>query len=242
MADPTPPIESHAVVSPDAWIEARTQLLAREKEFTRLRDELSRQRRELPWVRVEQEYIFEGPVGKVSLSELFAGRRQLIVYHFMFDPNDDEGCPSCSFWADNFDGIDVHLNQRDVSFVAISRAPLSKIDAFKQRMGWSFTWVSSSGSDFNYDYHVSFTPEQMASGEAVFNYRRGNPGLPDREGTSVFYRDQDGEVFHTYSAYARGIDMVNGAYQFLDLVPKGRDEAGHDFPQYWVRHHDRYGS
>jgi predicted dithiol-disulfide oxidoreductase (DUF899 family) len=158
----------------------------------------------------------------------------------MFDPSDDEGCPSCSFWADNFDGIDVHLNQRDVSFVAVSHAPFSKLASFKERMGWSFPWVSSSGSDFNYDFNVSFTPEQLASGEAYFNYTPGNPGMEDREGVSVFYKDPDGNVFHTYSAYARGIDMVNGAYHFLDLVPKGRDEAGHDGPQYWVRYHDRY--
>jgi len=232
--------ETHTVVSRDEWLEARTQLLSKEKEFTRLRDQLSRQRRDLPWVRVEKDYVFEGPHGPQTLPELFAGKSQLIVYHFMFDPRDDEGCPSCSFWADNFDGIDVHLNQRDVSFVAISRAPFSQIETFKQRMGWSFTWVSSFGTDFNYDFDVSFTPEQLANGEAYYNYRPGNPGMPDREGISVFYQDQNGDVFHTYSAYARGIDMVNGAYQFLDMAPKGRDEAGHDNPQYWVRHHDKY--
>jgi predicted dithiol-disulfide oxidoreductase (DUF899 family) len=174
------------------------------------------------------------------LPELFAGKSQLIVYHFMFDPADEEGCPHCSFWADNFNGIPVHLEQRDVSFIAVSRAPYNKLEAFKRRMGWSFPWVSSFGSDFNYDYHVSFTPEERARGEAYFNYTRGDPGMPDREGISVFYKDQHGEVFHTYSTYARGIDMVNGAYHYLDLVPKGRDEAGHDNPQYWVRHHDRY--
>jgi predicted dithiol-disulfide oxidoreductase (DUF899 family) len=233
-------VEAHPVASREAWLEARKQLLAQEKDFTRLRDQLSQQRRNLPWVSVEKDYVFEGPHGPQTLSELFAGRSQLIVYHFMFDPSDDEGCPSCSFWADNFDGIDVHLNQRDVSFVAISRAPLGKIVAFKQRMGWGFNWVSSFGTDFNYELDVSFTPEQLANEEAYYNYRRGNPGLPDREGISVFYQDENGNVFHTYSAYARGIDMVNGAYHFLDLVPKGRDEAGHDNPQYWVRHHDRY--
>jgi predicted dithiol-disulfide oxidoreductase (DUF899 family) len=158
----------------------------------------------------------------------------------MFDPNDDEGCPSCSFWADNFNGTTVHLNHRDTNLVAISRAPYAKVAAFKQRMGWSFPWVSSSGSDFNYDYNVSFTPEELARGEAYFNFTLTNPGVADREGVSVFYRDQNGDVFHTYSAYARGIDMVNGAYNFLDLTPKGRDEAGHDFPQYWVRYHDTY--
>ena len=234
-------MDAHEVVSRDEWIEARTQLLAKEKEFTHVRDQLSQQRHDLPWVRVEKDYVFEGPHGRQTLSELFAGKSQLIVYHFMFDPNDEEGCPHCSFWADNFDGIGVHLNQRDVQFVAVSRAPFGKLEAFKQRMGWSFPWVSSFGSDFNYDFHVSFTPEQLAKEEAFYNFRLGNPGLPDREGISVFYKNRNGEVFYTYSAYARGIDMVNGAYHFLDLVPKGRDEAGHDNPQYWVRHHDKYG-
>lgn len=242
MSSPGTSTRSHPVVSRDEWIKARIRLLAREKEFTRLRDELSRQRQDLPWERVEKDYVFEGLNGKVSLADLFGGRSQLLVYHFMFDPGDDEGCPHCSFWADNFNGIDVHLKQRDVSFVAVSRAPLSKIEAFRRRMGWSFDWVSSSGTDFNYDYNVSFTPEQRASGEAFYNYRSGNPGMNDREGLSVFYQDENGDVYHTYSAFARGIDMVNGAYHFLDLVPKGRDEAGHDGPQYWVRHHDRYGS
>ncbi len=234
-------MENHTIVASAEWLEARKHLLAKEKEFTRLRDQLSQQRRDLPWERVDKEYVFEGSAGKETLSELFAGRQQLIVYHFMFDPNDEEGCPSCSFWADNFNGGIVHLNQRDVSLVAVSRAPLRKLEAFKRRMGWSFKWVSSFASDFNYDYHVSFTPEQLASGEASYNYVVGNPGGADREGISVFYKDQSGDVFHTYSAYARGIDMVNGAYQFLDLVPKGRDEAGHDDTQYWVRHHDKYG-
>ncbi len=233
-------MEDHKVVSREAWLEARKQLLAKEKDFTRLRDQLNQARRDLPWERVDQDYVFEGPTGKVSLSDLFADKSQLIVYHFMFDPSDEEGCPHCSFWADNFNGIPMHLNQRDVRFVAVSRAPLGKLEAFKRRMGWNFTWVSSFDSDFNHDYHVSFTPEELARGEAFHNYAPANPGLADREGISVFYKDQNGNVFHTYSAYARGIDMVNGAYQFLDLVPKGRDEAGHDNPQYWVRHHDKY--
>jgi predicted dithiol-disulfide oxidoreductase (DUF899 family) len=233
-------MEDHRVVSHDEWLEARKVLLAKEKDFNVLRDQLSAQRRDLPWERVEKEYVFEGPSGAVALSELFAGKSQLVVYHFMFDPNDDEGCPHCSFWADTFNGIPIHLRQRDVSFVAISRAPFSKLVAFEGRMGWSFPWVSSFASDFNFDYHVSFTPEARAKGEAYFNYRLGDPGMADREGISVFYKDQNGEVFHTYSTYARGIDMVNGAYHFLDLVPKGRDEDGHDDPQFWVRHHDRY--
>ncbi len=233
-------MENHAVVASAKWLEARKRLLAKEKDFTRLRDQLSQERRDLPWERVEKEYVFAGPTGNETLSELFAGRHQLIIYHFMFDPSWEEGCEHCSFWADNFDGGVVHLNQRDVTFVAVSRAPLNKLEAFKQRMKWSFKWVSSFATDFNYDYHVSFTPEQLASGEASYNYTLGNPGVAEREGISVFYKDQNGEVFHTYSAFARGIDMVNGAYQFLDLVPKGRDEAGHDDPQHWVRHHDTY--
>jgi predicted dithiol-disulfide oxidoreductase (DUF899 family) len=233
-------VESHDVVSTDDWLEARKDLLDKEKEFTRLRDQLSQQRRDLPWERVDKDYRFAGPTGDVTLADLFAGRQQLIVYHFMFDPSDEEGCPSCSFWADNFNGIDVHLRQRDVSFVAVSRAPIAKLEAFKKRMGWSFTWVSSFASDFNYDLHVSFTPEELAREEAFYNYAMGNPGGTEREGVSVFYRDQQGQVFHTYSAFARGIDMLNGTYHYLDLVPKGRDEAGHDFPQFWVRHHDRY--
>jgi predicted dithiol-disulfide oxidoreductase (DUF899 family) len=233
-------MDQHQVVSRDEWLEARKQLLASEKEFTRQRDLLSQERRNLPWVRVEKAYAFEGPSGPVALADLFGDKSQLIVYHFMFDPADDEGCESCSFWADNFNGIDVHLKHRDVAFTAISRAPYSKIAAFKQRMGWSFSWVSSFPSEFNYDYHVSFTPEERERGDAMYNYTIGDPGMPNREGISVFFRDPDGSVFHTYSTFARGIDMVNGAYQFLDLTPKGRDEAGHDGPQFWVRHHDRY--
>jgi predicted dithiol-disulfide oxidoreductase (DUF899 family) len=233
-------LDQHRVVTRDEWIAARMQLLTREKEFTRQRDQLSQERRDLPWETVEKAYTFEGPAGQMTLSDLFAGKSQLIVYHFMFDMDDEEGCEHCSFWADNFNGIDAHLRQRDVSFVAVSRAPLSKLEAFQRRMGWTFTWISSLPSDFNYDYQASFTPESREHGEAYYNYTLGDPGMPNREGISVFYRDEKGDIFHTYSTYARGIDMVNGAYQFLDLVPKGRDEAGHDNPQYWVRHHDRY--
>jgi predicted dithiol-disulfide oxidoreductase (DUF899 family) len=230
----------HRVVTSDEWLIARTQLLAREKEFTRLRDQLSQERRDLPWERVDKAYLFEGLAGQVTLSDLFAGKSQLIVYHFMFDLDDEEGCEHCSFWADNFNGIDVHLRHRDVSFVAVSRAPLSKLEAFRLRMGWTFTWVSSLPSDFNFEYQASFTPESRARGDAIYNYTLGDPGMPNREGISVFHKDEQGDIFHTYSTYARGIDVVNGAYQFLDLVPKGRDEAGHDDPQFWVRHHDRY--
>ena len=233
-------IKGHPVVSPEEWLAARKAFLAKEKEFTRLRDELSRQRRELPWEKVDKRYVFDGPNGKETLVELFEKRSQLIVYHFMFSPEWDEGCPHCSFWADNFNGIGVHLNHRDVTFVAISRAPLAKIESFKKRMGWSFKWVSSFHSDFNYDFHVSFTPEQLRNGTALYNYTDSDPGDADREGTSVFYKDESGAVFHTYSAYARGIDLVNTAYNYLDLAPKGRDEDSLDGAQDWVRYHDRY--
>jgi predicted dithiol-disulfide oxidoreductase (DUF899 family) len=231
-------IEEHPVVSRDEWFRARTAFLAKEKEFTRLRDELSRQRRELPWVRVEKPYVFDGPAGKETLADLFDGRSQLVVYHFMFSPEWSEGCKHCSFWADNFNGLGVHLNHRDVTMIAVSRAPLDKIAAFEARMGWSFKWVSSYGNDFNYDYGVSFTPEQIQSRTAFYNYGPVDVGGSEREGVSVFYRGARGAVFHTYSCYARGIDMLNTAYHYLDLVPKGRDEGEH--PQYWVRYHDRY--
>jgi predicted dithiol-disulfide oxidoreductase (DUF899 family) len=225
------------VVVHEDWLAARIELLAREKDFTRLRDELSRQQRALPWERVEPEYVFDGPAGKETLADLFDGRSQLVVYHFMFPPEDDEGCPSCSFWADSFDANVIHLNARDVTFVAVSRAPLAKLDAYRRRLGWTFKWVSSGGNDFNYDYRVSFRPEEQ--GEPVYNFGTIAPGFADREGMSVFYRDTSGEVFHTYSAYARGIDILNAAYNYLDLVPKGRDEGARG--QFWVRRRDEYG-
>ena len=231
---------THKVVSREEWLAVRTAFLTKEKEFTRLRDELSRERRALPWVRVEKTYTFDGPRGRETLADLLDGRSQLVVYHFMFSPEWDEGCKHCSFWADNFNGIDVHLKNRDVSFVAISRAPLAKIEAFRKRMGWTFKWLSSSGTDFNYDFHASFTPEALRSGSAVYNYAKLEMDISDREGISVFYKDEGGAVFHTYSCYARGIDLVNGAYNFLDLVPKGRDEEGHEFAQFWVQDHDAY--
>src|SRR5271165_4415662 len=234
-------MESHRVVSRDQWIEERKGLLAREKEFTRLRDQLSRERRELPWVRVDQKYAFEGAKGKQTLAELFEGRQQLIVYHFMFDPSWDEGCPSCSFWGDNFNGIIVHLNQRDVSLVAISRAPFAKLAAFQRRMGWGFNWLSSFGTDFNTDFNVSFTPEKLAQGKAVYNYAPRKTSMSELPGISVFYKAPDGTIFHTYSCYARGLDMLNVAYHYLDNVPKGRDEAGFSRPMAWVRYHDAYG-
>ena len=227
------------VVSREEWLRARLELLAAEKEFTRQRDALTRRRMAMPWERVEKSYQFEGPNGALSLADLFDGRSQLIVYHFMFGPDWEEGCKSCSFWADNFNGIPIHLNHRDVTFTAVSRAPLAKISAYKKRMGWSFPWVSSYGSDFNYDFHVSFTEEQLAAGKVDYNYGlvEGDEELP---GLSVFYKNESGEVFHTYSCYARAIDMVNGAYQFLDLVPKGRDEDDLEFSMEWVRRHDQY--
>ncbi|HEV2097342.1 MAG TPA: thioredoxin family protein [Stellaceae bacterium] len=235
-------MESHRVVSRDDWIEERKALLAREKEFTRLRDQLSQQRRELPWVRVDKEYVFDGAAGKQTLGELFAGRQQLIAYHLMFDPNWEEACSRCSFWADNFNGVQIHLNQRDVSIVAISRAPLAKLAAFQQRMGWSFNWVSSFANDFNQDYQVSFTPDQLIQGEVIYNYAPVRSSMTERPGISVFCKDPSGTIFHTYSCYARGLDMLNVAYHYLDLTPKGRDEAGLPFPMAWVRYHDAYGS
>ena len=229
------------IVSDEEWIEARKALLKKEKEFTALRDQLSQQQRDLPWVAVNKEYVFEGKNGKQTLSELFDGRSQLIVYHFMFDPSWNAGCPSCSFWADNFNGIIVHLNRRDVTMVAVSHAPYSKLAAYQKRMGWDFKWVSSYNTDFNFDYNVSFTQEELAKKEAFYNYIIQDAGIAEREGVSVFFKDPAGRVYHTYSAYARGIDMLNVAYHYLDLVPKGRDEVGHTFPQFWVRRHDEYG-
>lgn len=234
-------LNDHKVVSEKEWLEARKALLKKEREFTELRDQLNRQRRELPWEAVDKEYVFDGPDGKQTLSELFDGRSQLIIYHFMFDPNWDAGCLHCSFWADNFNEIIVHLNQRDTTMVAVSRAPYSKLASYEKRMGWDFKWVSSYDTDFNFDYNVSFTQKQMEREEAFYNYRFQNSNSPEREGVSVFYRDPSGRIFHTYSAYARGIDMLNVAYHYLDLVPKGRDEEGHDFPQFWVRRHNEYG-
>jgi predicted dithiol-disulfide oxidoreductase (DUF899 family) len=227
----------HRVVARDEWLDARLQLLGREKEFTRLRDEIGREQRALPWEAVEQEYVFDGPDGRETLADLFDGRSQLIVYHFMFAPEDDAGCPHCSFWADSFDANVVHLNARDVTMVAVSRAPYAKLAAYRDRMGWTFKWLSSEGTDFNYDYGVSFAPDE--TGDLVYNFETKAPELPDREGMSVFYRDEDGNLFRTYSTYARGIDMLNAAYNYIDLVPKGRDEQGRA-PQFWVRRHDEY--
>jgi predicted dithiol-disulfide oxidoreductase (DUF899 family) len=242
MATSTIEVQHSKVVSPAEWLTARKAHLAKEKEFTRLRDELSRQRRELPWEKVEKQYVFDGPGGKHPLADLFGKRSQLIVYHFMFGPGWKEGCPSCSYLADHFDGATIHLAHRDVAFAAISRAPIAEIEAFKKRMGWRFPWVSSFGSDFNYDYHVSFTPEEKArnNGKVQYNYELTEFGSEEGPGASVFYKDKSGDVFHTYSSYARGLDILVGTYNFLDLVPKGRDEGGLAFSMAWVRHRDRY--
>ena len=229
----------HKVVSSKEWIAARKKLLASEKAFTRLRDKLSKARRELPWEAVTKEYVFEGPSGKETLRELFDGRSQLVVYHFMFSPDWNAGCPHCSHWADNFNGIIVHLNQRDVTMIAVSRAPYAKLSAYQQRMGWHFKWVSSFGTDFNFDFRVSFTPEEMKAKKAFYNFTLQDPGPSEREGVSVFYKDPKGRVFRTYSTYARGIDMLNVDYHYLDLVPKGRDEGGRG--PFWVRRRDEYG-
>ena len=229
----------HRVVSRDEWLAARRRLLGKEKEFTRLRDQLSAERRELPWVQVEKEYVFDGPDGRNTLADLFDGRSQLMVYHFMFGPGWEQGCPSCSFVSDHIDGANWHLPHRDVTLLAVSRAPLAEIEAFKQRMGWRFKWVSSYGSDFNHDFHVSFTKEELAKGKVDYNYDLVE-GYDELPGLSVFYKDPSGAIFHTYSVYARGLDMLIGAYNYLDLAPKGRDEAALPWTMAWVRHHDRY--
>lgn len=228
------------VVSRDEWLTARQAHLEKEKQFTRLRDELVADRRQLPWVRVDKAYRFRSPTGELGLSELFANCSQLIVQHFMFGPGWDEGCPMCSFWGDNFNGTTIHMAHRDVSFVAVSRGEIDRIEAYRQRMGWDFPWVSSLASDFNFDFHVSFTDEAMAKGEVYYNFR--NTSFPSSEGpgVSVFVRNDRGEVFHTYSCYARGLDNLNAAYHYIDLTPKGRDEAQLPFPMAWVRRHDSY--
>jgi predicted dithiol-disulfide oxidoreductase (DUF899 family) len=234
------PIASHPVVSSDQWVSERKTLLAREKELTRLHDQIARERRALPWERVEKEYIFDAPEGQRTLCDLFGGRRQLLVQHFMFGPGWEQGCPSCSFMADHTDGMNVHLAHRDITLVAVSRAPLADIERFRQRMGWQFRWVSSHDSDFNRDFHVSFTPEEQARGEVYYNY--GMQSFPSEEapGVSVFYKDDAGQVFHTYSTYGRGLEVMMGAYNLMDLTPKGRDENDVPYKMEWVRHHDRY--
>ncbi len=233
-------IENPKIVSREEWLAARKKLLEKERQLTHERDAIAAERRQLPWVKVEKNYVFDSPAGKKTLADLFDGKSQLIVYHFMFGPDWKEGCPSCSFNMDHTDGALVHLAQRDVSFTAVSRAPMSKIEEFKKRMGWQFSWVSSFGTDFNYDYHASFTPEEVAKGKVEYNFDLVEFPSAEAPGISVFYKDKNGSVFHTYSAYARGAENVVNTYNYLELVPKGRDEDGLYFPMAWVRHHDRY--
>jgi predicted dithiol-disulfide oxidoreductase (DUF899 family) len=230
----------HAIVSRAEWTEARKALLAEEKAFTRQREALAAKRRALPWVRIDEDYDFDGADGKRTLAELFDGRSQLVVYHFMFGPDWQAGCPSCSFLADDFDGAVVHLAQRDVTMVAASRAPYEKLDAYRRRMGWRFEWVSSHGSDFNRDFHVSFSDAELAAGPVYYNYAVQPFPATEAPGLSVFFRDADGTIYHTYSCYARGLDTLIGTYQYLDLVPKGRDEQHLPFTMAWVRRHDEY--
>ena len=239
---------AHRVVSHDEWVAARKKHLAKEKEFTHLRDQLSRERRELPWELVGKDYTFQGERGMVSLQELFGGRSQLVVYHAMFNPDTagpqttwtaDAACYACSWWMDNFNGITVHLNYRDIAMVAVSLAPYPAIAAYKQRMGWEFPWFSSAGSDFNFDYHVSFTPDELKAARVEYNYRLiPRPESSEAPGISVFLND-GGKIYHTYSTYERGLDMLNVAYHYMDLVPKGRDEGEGGLSE-WVRRHDEY--
>ncbi|MFT3879497.1 MAG: thioredoxin family protein [Gemmatales bacterium] len=237
----TSTLSNHKVVSREDWLQARKELLAKEKEYTRAGDELAKQRQQLPWEKVEKNYQFDGPAGKQSLSDLFAGRSQLFVYHFMFGPNWVEGCPSCSYLMDHIGGMLPHLKARDVAFAAVSRAPYSQFEPFKKRMQWIFPWVSSANNSFNFDYQVSFTPEQLSSGNLTYNYQ-SIPGSPAEElpGISVFYKDKNGDIFHTYSTFARGTESLVTTYRLLDLVPKGRDEEGLTHTMAWVRHHDKY--
>lgn len=233
----------HQVVSRDVWIAARIALLEKEKEMTRLRDRLAEERRALPRVKVEKAYIFDTPHGKRSLSDLFEDRSQLIVKHFMLAPGQIEGCVGCSFEMDHIEAALQHLERHDVKFAAVARAPLNEIEAFRLRMGWRFDWVSSHGSDFNYDFNASFTPEAIESGEAFYNYKKGKLPLEDLSGFSVFCKNERGEIFHTYSAFGRGAEEVLGTYMLLDLTPRGRNENGPNFDLTdWVRHHDRYGA
>lgn len=233
-------MQQHRIVSREEWIAARKALMIGEKELTQAREALSRQRRELPWVKVDKDYVFEGPSDKVSLGDLFKGRPQLVVQHIMFAPEWDAACKSCSFWADGFERMVPHLAARDTTMAAVSRAPVTKLDAFRQRMGWTFDWVSSGANDFNYDYGVTFTREQMDRGEAQYNFGTTPPYGDELPGISVFFRDDAGSVFHTYSTFARGLDMMNAAYHYLDLTPLGRHEEGLPYPMDWVRLRDQY--
>ena len=234
-------IEQPRVVSREEWLEARKRHLVREKELTRLRDKLSAERRELPWVKVEKNYVFDTPTGKRTLADLFDGRSQLVVNHFMLGPGWEAGCVGCSFGADHLDAALVHLEHHDVTVVAVSRAPLTEIEAYKARMGWHFDWVSSHGSDFNYDYHVSFTEDDLAKGKIYYNYEMTEASIEELPGLSVFYKDEAGDIFHTYSSYARGGEELLGTYVVLDFTPKGRNETGpnHNLMD-WVRRHEEY--
>ena len=235
-------MQSHKIVSREEWIEARKAHLAHEKEYTRARDRLSEERRALPWVKVDKTYVFDGPDGKLTLADLFAGRSQLFIKHFMMAPGQTQQCVGCSFEVDHVGSILVHLENHEVSYVAVARAPIGEIEAVRQQMGWRFTWVSSYNSDFNYDFNVSFTPEQVAAGNAYYNFRLTDPGMEDLSGGSVFFKDAAGQIFHTYSAFGRGGEQFLGTYGFLDVMPKGRAENG---PYYslgdWVRPHNMYG-
>jgi predicted dithiol-disulfide oxidoreductase (DUF899 family) len=231
-------IENRKVVSQKEWLAARKKLLIQEKKFSKVRDELNLQRRKLPWVKIEKEYSFYGPSGKVSLADLFRGKGQLIIYHFMFGPGWKEGCPHCSFWADHFDSVNIHIGQRDTAFAVVSRAPWKEIQPFKKRMGWKFAWVSSFDTDFNFDFLVSFTPAQISSGVLPYNYGSIKMKIDELQGVSAFYRDRK-DVYHTYSSYARGIDLMNTTYNFIDLTAKGRDEK-QGAAQNWVRYRDQY--
>jgi len=230
---------SHPVVSDARWTDERIRLLAREKELTRLHDQVASERRALPWRRVAKDYVFDTPEGKRSLAELFGERRQLLVQHFMFGPDWEQGCPSCSFMADHTDGMTVHLAHRDIAFVAVSRAPLADLLRFRERMGWKFDWVSSHGSDFNFDFGVSFSPEELATGEVGYNYRKGYFPAEEAPGISAFCKGEDGEVFHTNSTYGRGVEAMMGAYVLMDLTAHGRNERDVFYKMEWVRHHDR---
>jgi len=232
--------QNHPVVSKDRWVAERKALLAREKELTHLQDQIAEERRALPWERVDKNYVFDTAEGRRSLADLFEGRRQLMVQHFMLGPGWEQGCPSCSFMADHVDGMNVHLAHRDISFVAVSRAPLAEIERFRQRMGWQFKWVSSNANDFNFDFAVSFKAEEMARGEVFYNYGPVPVRGEEAPGVSVFYKNDAGEVFHTYSTFGRGVEVMMGTYDMLDLTPKGRDEREVDYKMEWVRHHDRY--
>ena len=233
-------MQPHKIVSREEWIAARKAHMAREKELTQAREALSEERRNLPWVKVDKTYVFDGPNGKVTLADLFQGRPQLVVQHVMYAPDWDAACKSCSFWADGFDRMAPHLAARDTTMVAISLAPVSKLDAFKKRMGWTFDWVSSGNNDFNSDYGVSFSRDQIDAGKPLYNFGTTPFYGPELPGISVFYRDEAGDVFHTYSTFARGLDMMNAAYHYLDLTPLGRHEDGLPYPMDWVRHRDQY--